>query len=223
MCRFHNLTPRHLFDVVHCVYWDFSTAQWSTFGCQYMSSESSPSTAVCVCSHLSNFAALLDVSGREENTAIKSLLTYIFCGASVLCLVVSIGLSLRLGRIESYNLANDQFRRRANKATLNRHIAICLLLTHAVILVGMDRKEVQSVCLTFSLTLSFFLLASFSFMLLQGYHLLKSTSHPLVSDLRQGNYAVFGYGAPASILAIAVMTIWSRDLSLADVFIGDYL
>lgn len=209
--------------MVHCVYWDFSTAQWSTSGCQYLPLESSPLTAVCICSHLSNFAALLDVSGREENTAIKSLLTYIFCGASVLCLVVSIGLSLRLGRFESYNLANDQFRRRANKATLNRHIAICLLLTNAVILVGMDRKEIQPLCLTFSITLSFFLLASFSFMLLQGYHLLKSTSHPLVSDLRRGNYAAFGYGVPASILAAAAIIIWSQNHSLVDVFIGDYL
>ncbi|CAG2177935.1 unnamed protein product, partial [Oppiella nova] len=54
-------------DRVECVFWDFDHKKWSSDGCHVMESESNRETTVCECNHLTNFAALMDTSGREDN------------------------------------------------------------------------------------------------------------------------------------------------------------
>ncbi|CAG2165641.1 unnamed protein product [Oppiella nova] len=57
----------HLGDRVECVFWDFIQSKWSSDGCHVMDSESNREITVCECNHLTNFAALMDTSGREDN------------------------------------------------------------------------------------------------------------------------------------------------------------
>lgn len=81
----------------------------------------------------------------------------------------------------------------------------------------------QEVCLSVSVVLLFFLLSSFCFMLLQGYHLFKSTINPLIRDFRHNCYYLFGYGTPAAIIAISLAVMWYQDRSVIEVFVGDFL
>ncbi|CAG2164218.1 unnamed protein product [Oppiella nova] len=67
------ITLRHkqrleLGDKVDCVFWDFQTSTWSSFGCVRDDTESHLWHTVCKCKHLTNFAALMDVNGRESKT-----------------------------------------------------------------------------------------------------------------------------------------------------------
>ncbi|CAG2166135.1 unnamed protein product [Oppiella nova] len=54
-------------DRVECVFWDFDHKKWSSDGCHVIESESNREITVCECNHLTNFAALMDNSGREDN------------------------------------------------------------------------------------------------------------------------------------------------------------
>ncbi|CAG2113557.1 unnamed protein product, partial [Medioppia subpectinata] len=78
-------------DKVQCVYWDFQQMKWSSSGCQFRVEGSDRKVSVCECNHLTNFAALMDVSGREANTKVKDILTKVCCGLSIICLVLTIG------------------------------------------------------------------------------------------------------------------------------------
>lgn len=221
--HFVNRIERQFSDNVRCVFWNFLRQKWSDEGCSFAWRESNRTTTVCRCNHLTNFAALLDVRGREDNDRIKSTLTYIFCGLSIFCFCISILISYRMSRVEKFTLANDQFRCRSNKYILNLNIAFCLLVTNFLTVAGLDRREVRFVCLTISITLVFFLLSSFSFMFLQGYHLLRCTLNPLASDYRFRSYFFLGYGIPAGIITSSVSVVWFKDQVFLDLFIGDFL
>ena len=67
-----------------CVFWDFITKKWSSNGCELVFEDSNREYSVCECNHLTNFAAIMDLSGREGNEYFKSLLTYICCGISII-------------------------------------------------------------------------------------------------------------------------------------------
>lgn len=60
-------------------------------------------------------------------------------------------------------------------------------------------------------------------MLMQGYHLFKSTVNPLTFDLNFGYYYLFGYGAPASIIAILFIIIAINHHRIESVVISEYL
>ncbi len=64
----------HFGDKIGCNFWDFNSSN----GCQRVNEESDLYTTVCKCNYLTNFVALMDTSGRQENDDIKSKLTY-FC------------------------------------------------------------------------------------------------------------------------------------------------
>ncbi|CAG2121464.1 unnamed protein product, partial [Medioppia subpectinata] len=73
-------------DSVECVFWDFTQNKWSSEGCRLIESESNRETTVCECNHLTNFAALMDTSGRETDDETKNILTLICCSvSSTLC------------------------------------------------------------------------------------------------------------------------------------------
>jgi hypothetical protein len=48
-----------------CSYWEVTTNEWSTDGCELLRSNNE--TATCRCTHLTNFGVILDVNGRLEN------------------------------------------------------------------------------------------------------------------------------------------------------------
>jgi latrophilin 2 len=124
-------------DKTGCVYWDFNNSLWSSEGCYKAVDESDRFHTVCKCNHLTNFAALMDVSGRESNDHLKSILTYC-CGIlSIIGLILTINLILRS------KVSYDKHSRKGNlnelRSIITCNLCICLLMTNTLVLFGMDR------------------------------------------------------------------------------------
>ena len=63
---------------------------WSSSGLNVGSFDESTGTVICISNHLTSFAVLVDVSGSVPPSRALSVLTYIGCGISIICLVLTI-------------------------------------------------------------------------------------------------------------------------------------
>jgi hypothetical protein len=120
-----------------CVFWDFEQNNWSSNGCQLVSYDSNRIRTVCECNHLTNFAALMDP--KERHDIFKSLLTYVCCGLSAVCLLLTLIL-LRRMKTEINNTINDEIINKKNFITSN--LCISLLVADLLIIL-MDRIDIN--------------------------------------------------------------------------------
>jgi hypothetical protein len=137
MNRFKHKKKLFFGDKIDCKYWDFNTTLWSSSGCHRVKEESDFYTTVCRCSHLSNFAALMDISGREGNTSLKEKMTLFFSGISVICLLITL-----ISVILSY--CNKTKEEKANdivETSIFCNISLCLILVNIVVIFGMDKTD----------------------------------------------------------------------------------
>jgi hypothetical protein len=74
--RFKHKNQLHFGDKIEYNFWDFNTSLWSSNGCQRVDEKSDLYTTVCKCNHLTNFTALMDTSGGQENDDIKSKINF---------------------------------------------------------------------------------------------------------------------------------------------------
>jgi len=129
-------------DQIQCVYWDFQNNKWSSDGCSLVPDLSNRDLSVCECSHLTNFAALLDMSGRQDDSLAKSILTYICCSLSVICLILTILLTLkRKTKKMALNSSTCELIKTRNLITYN--LCVCLIISNLLVLFGMDRTEIE--------------------------------------------------------------------------------
>ncbi|CAI4228308.1 unnamed protein product [Auanema sp. JU1783] len=183
-----------------CVFWDLNLKIWSTEGCQLISSNST--TSECACNHLTSFAILMDVSGNvaRYSGALASALdviSIIGCSISIVCLSLSLATFTFFRSL--YNVRN----------TIHRNLCLCLLIAELVFVIGMDRTSNATACSVVALLLHFFFLASFCWMLLEGYQLYlmliqvfeSNRSHVLL-------YYLFSYGFPAAVVAVTAGVAW---------------
>ena len=79
-----------------CVFWSFNDTQnfvtdgWSSEGLRVGAFDESSGTVTCISNHLTSFAVLVDVSGQQPPSLPLSILTYIGCGISIICLVLTV-------------------------------------------------------------------------------------------------------------------------------------
>ncbi|XP_030851629.1 adhesion G-protein coupled receptor G2-like [Strongylocentrotus purpuratus] len=70
-----------------CVFWDFEdTLDWSSRGCQQITSGSVNGEITCSCDHLTNFAVLMDL--YYERVEALRIISIIGCAISIVCLVI---------------------------------------------------------------------------------------------------------------------------------------
>ncbi|KAH9394935.1 G-protein coupled receptor 2 [Tyrophagus putrescentiae] len=163
------------------------TNHWSTDGCQLVRRLSNRSSTVCECDHLTDFAAIADISNREEPSVAKSVLTY---------------------NRTNYTLHDDQFKVKTNRFWLNLSVTVWLLISHLLIMIGMDRTEVLAVCEFSSLILLYSLLTAFSFSLMLSIHLYLSTSRRhLFRYFPFRNFALFAYLFPLLLIFLSMFFI----------------
>jgi len=110
--------------------------KWMSSGCNLIDIDSNRGSTICECNHLTNFAAILDISGTEYNEYPKSLLTDICCGLSILTLVLTISLKV----IERKKINDSKIMDKTNNMIIC-NLCICLLITDLLIVVAMDRTE----------------------------------------------------------------------------------
>jgi hypothetical protein len=116
-----------------CVFWDFN---WMSSGCNLIDIDSNRGSTICECNHLTNFAAILDISGTEYNEYPKSLLTDICCGLSILTLVLTILLKI----IKRKKINDTKIMDKTNNMIIC-NLCICLLITDLLIVFAMDKTE----------------------------------------------------------------------------------
>jgi len=117
-----------------------------------MPEESDRFHTVCKCNHLTNFAALMDVSGRESNDTLKSILTYCCGGVSIIGLIWTINLISRSRRTVEMNSRKENLKEMRSIITCN--LCICLLITNMLVLFGMDRTNITVKLKTYALIIN---------------------------------------------------------------------
>ncbi|KAJ8247359.1 hypothetical protein GJAV_G00245490 [Gymnothorax javanicus] len=144
------------------------TGRWSTEGCAVSRTNK---TIVCSCDHLSFFALLVntDVSIDSRNASALSWISYIGCGLSVFFTAISIlmHLCLRKGRSDQSMTVHMNL----TGALFLLHLSFLLSVLWAGQALGQSDFWGGAICPALGLLLHFSLLATFTWMAIEGFHL----------------------------------------------------
>eukprot|EP00058_Branchiostoma_floridae_P027787 XP_002613278.1 hypothetical protein BRAFLDRAFT_68243 [Branchiostoma floridae] len=139
-----------------CAFWNFNLRDWSDEGCT--ANIPDKTHTVCVCNHLTSFAILVDVTGQKHPFAL-SVITYIGCGISIVCLVFCICAFLGFRRV------------RCPRTIIHANLCICLLVAEVVFLAAVDKTENKIGCDVIAIILHYLFLAVFTWMCVEGVEL----------------------------------------------------
>ncbi|XP_046369537.2 uncharacterized protein LOC124144255 [Haliotis rufescens] len=156
-------TSNHL-KTTKCAFWDFLENQgmggWSTDGCYYNGTMFG--LDICMCNHLTNFAVLLDFYGHSKPVEPEHELT--------LSIISLVGLSLSIFGLALTIITFVFFKKlRQGRAQLTLfHMAVALLCSKVVFLVGIKQTNNEYFCLSVAVLLHYFILVSFLWMLIEA-------------------------------------------------------
>ncbi|XP_068566639.1 adhesion G-protein coupled receptor G2-like [Cebidichthys violaceus] len=181
-----------------CVYLNFSTEGFSSDGCQTQW-ERGQSTLTCCCDHLTYFGVLV-VSSPDLSPEHQQILTYITligCSLSLFALVIAVLLFI----------TNRKMRADVSmKVHINLAIALILLNLHLLPSQWVATLSSTGLCLYMALSLHYSLLATFSWMALEGFHLYLLLVRVFNIYIRRYllKLSLVGWGVPAVIVSLVV-------------------
>ena len=187
---------------VLCSYFNFTSNSWKTDGCSTRQ-KLGENNVSCQCNHLTYFGLLLDIYGIKDILTLASTeyqnldkATTIGCLLSIIsCLITIFTYAFGSKRLlKSY----------PNKITLN--LVVSLLFMNIFILSLSPMYQASfSTCVAALVILHFFLLASFCWMGLGGYHMYRSLIRIYFTDYVP-NYmlklCLIAYGLPACVVFV---------------------
>ncbi|XP_071811624.1 uncharacterized protein [Apostichopus japonicus] len=141
-----------------CVFWDFSLAggfgDWSSEGCELVSGpgENGDPLVECHCSHLTNFAVLVDIQG-DLGSLVLDVLSIIGCVISIVALLITLIAFLAIKKLRS---------KRPQQVLIN--LCFALLGLYLSFLIGINRANLDVGCVIFGALIHYFCLASISWM-----------------------------------------------------------
>jgi hypothetical protein len=194
-----------------CAFWDFDMQNtinggWSTDGCEVHSSNNTHT--VCYCYHLTNFGTLMKPIMVEVISQDVINLQYISWAGNGLSMVALLSLLLIFVCI-------GELRTIVNAIHINLIVAMMLAKTTYLIIPSV--KDDQTACTSIAVVLQYFYTATFSWMLVEGIHLLVEVRNPLGIYFQQKSryYVLIGWGMPVMIvgttLAIAFEGYGTED------------
>nr|XP_033805806.1 adhesion G-protein coupled receptor G2 [Geotrypetes seraphini]XP_033805807.1 adhesion G-protein coupled receptor G2 [Geotrypetes seraphini] len=200
-----NRHPNQEKNAVHCVFWNFSAdggrGDWSSEGCTVASSRIDQT--VCKCNHLTSFGVLLDLSRNSnsippEHVLILTFITYIGCGLSAIFLSVTLVTYIAFEKI-----------RRDYPSKILIQLCAALLMLNLVFLVDSWialYNDIPGLCISVAVFLHYFLLASFTWMGLEAFHMYLALVKVFNTYVRRYilKFCIVGWGLPAIIVAIIV-------------------
>ncbi|XP_054916047.1 adhesion G-protein coupled receptor G2-like [Poeciliopsis prolifica] len=181
-----------------CVFLNTTTQNFSADGCVTLW-DRGQSHLTCSCDHLTYFGVLLvsaDVSPKDAE--ILSYITYIGCGISLLALVVTVFL-FTVNR----KLREDD----SKKIHISLAVALILLNVHFLSSEAAAASSSSELCVYVALLLHYSLLASFTWMALEGFHLYLLLVKVFNVYVRRYllKLSVVGWGLPAVIVSVVVI------------------
>ncbi|XP_053785103.1 adhesion G-protein coupled receptor D1 isoform X2 [Desmodus rotundus] len=184
---------------LYCAFLDFSSGQgvWSNEGC--VLAEGTLGYSVCRCTHLTNFAILMQVVPLEltrgHQVALSSI-SYIGCSVSVLCLLVTLVTFALLSSVST--IRNQRYHIHAN-------LSFALLVAQVLLLVSFHCQPGTVPCQALAVLLHYFFLSAFAWMLVEGLHLYSMVIKVFGSEGSKHRYYYgMGWGLPLLICAISV-------------------
>lgn len=188
-----------------CMFWDFSmnngTGGWNGEGCS-VSPESTSNKTICLCTHLTHFGILMDISGASpsidrKNNKILTFITYIGCGISAIFSAATL-----LTYIAFEKLRRDY----PSKILMN--LSTSLLFLNMVFLLDgwLASLQTEWLCLSVAVFLHYFLLTSFTWMGLESIHMYIALVKVFNTYIRRYilKFCIVGWGLPAVLVGIVV-------------------
>ncbi|XP_022097099.1 adhesion G protein-coupled receptor L2-like isoform X2 [Acanthaster planci] len=184
---------------VTCVFWNTSkslgkSGAWSNNGCRLVSSNLTHS--ICACNHLTNFAILMDVTGTHTTIApvhekILTVLTYVGCAVSIVCLLLSFCAFTFFKNIWSL------------RVTIHRNLCFMLLVANALFVAGVEQTQIKTLCSVIAGLLQYSFLSAFVWMSLEAVQFYIMLVHVFSTQSRRWPYYLAGYGIPAIVVGVS--------------------
>ncbi|XP_067349022.1 adhesion G-protein coupled receptor G2-like [Channa argus] len=199
-----NITM-NLTTVIHkkqeprCVFYNFSTEAFSSDGCLTLWKRDQR-YITCSCNHLTYFGVLMVTPSNlsPEDTLILKYITLIGCSLSLVGLIINLLLF-----ITNRKLRTDVSMR------VHFSLAIALILLNVHFLISQQTAALSSTgfCFYIAIALHYSLLASFSWMALEGFHLYILLVRVFNIYIRRYllKLSLVGWGVPAVIVSLVVI------------------
>ncbi|XP_054936602.1 adhesion G-protein coupled receptor D1 isoform X1 [Physeter macrocephalus] len=204
----HHLSQRQYIEAtnesnrifLYCAFLDFSSGEgiWSNQDCAL--TRGNLSYSVCRCTHLTNFAILMQVVPLEltrgHQMALSSV-SYIGCSLSVLCLSITLVTFAVLSSVST--IRNQRYHIHAN-------LSCAILVAQVLLLFSFHFEPGTTPCQVLAILLHYLFLSAFAWMLVEGLHLYSMVIKVFGSeDSKHRYYYGIGWGFPLLICIISVV------------------
>ncbi|XP_037956200.1 protocadherin-like wing polarity protein stan isoform X2 [Teleopsis dalmanni] len=190
-----------------CVRWNSFTNQWTRLGCQTevpefdnVISEHEPIIVNCTCSHISNYAVIVDIIDPEDIPEPSLLVQITSYSAFMVSLPMLLSVLIALGLLRG---------QQTNSNTIHQNIVLCVFFAELLFFVGMQSRrnllENEFPCKLIAICLHYFWLAAFAWTTVDCVHLYRMLTE--MRDINHGPmgfYFAMGYGAPAIVVGLSV-------------------
>ncbi|XP_037826241.1 protocadherin-like wing polarity protein stan isoform X1 [Lucilia sericata] len=191
-----------------CVRWNSFTNQWTRLGCQtdipdYENMHLLPPQPIlvnCTCTHISNYAVIVDVIDPEDIPEPSLLVQITSYSAFLVSLPVLLSVLIALALLRG---------QQTNSNTIHQNIVLCVFFAELLFFVGMQSRrnllENEFPCKLIAICLHYFWLAAFGWTTVDCVHLYRMLTE--MRDINHGPmgfYFAMGYGAPAIVVGLSV-------------------
>lgn len=191
-----------------CVRWNSFTSSWTRLGCQTQTPnyeaefliEDGPLIINCSCTHISNYAVLIDVIDPDDIPEPSLLIQITTLSAFMVSLpilfVVLVALALLRGL-------------QTNSNTIHQNLVLCVFFAEMLFFVGFQSRrnliDTEFSCKIIAICLHYAWLAAFAWTTVDCVHLYRMlTEMRDVNHGPMGFYFSIGYGAPAIVVGLSV-------------------
>ncbi|CAL1535432.1 unnamed protein product [Lymnaea stagnalis] len=204
-----SFTMKHIEDVLkgqipYCSFWNTSERLqlgfWSQKGCNMTQTNATHTT--CQCDHMTHFAILLDVYGLN-----RSHFQYGEVHESLLTLVSIIGCVISSTALFASWITFQCFiSLQGERNSIHKNLAVCLFVTEIIFVSGISQTQYPVLCSVIAGFLHYFLMAAFTWMFLEGLHIIFMLVQVFDSSRsRVPYYYLTGYGVPLIIVSASCL------------------
>lgn len=190
-----------------CVRWNSFTNSWTRLGCQTQIPnyeaiyfDDGPIIVNCSCSHISNYAVLIDVIDPNDIPEPSLLIQITTCSAFLISLPILFLVLVALALLRGLQ---------TNSNTIHQNLVLCVFFAELLFFIGFQSRrhlvDTEFSCKIIAICLHYAWLAAFAWTTVDCVHLYRMlTEMRDVNHGPMGFYFSMGYGAPAIVVGLSV-------------------